>query len=176
MLRGALAVVLATALVAASMPALEDARRDHTSATVRSELEAVERAAGDLLATDDAIPGSGARRVVDLRLPAESWTDAGVERVTVGPAPDGPGGLFTWTVTDGHRHDHRLPDVPLRTADGERVAFRSAGRHRLVLALDGTPGDPVVTVRRFKSDDGGRPAHATLAIWERRGAGPRLRL
>lgn len=163
MYRAVLSVVLATALVAASIPAVETAGREHTAATVGSELRRVERAADGLLAADDAVPGAGARRVVTLRLPAESWTDAGVERVTVAPADSGRGAVTAWTVAGGRRHERRHPRLPLRTPGGEPVVIRSAGRHRLVLELDGTPADPAVTVRRFTSGDGGRRSHATLA-------------
>lgn len=161
MYRAVLAVVLATALVGATLPALGDARRDHTAATVESELAPLERDASRLLATDDAVPGDGARRVVRIDLPAESWADAGVTSVALAAADNGSGAVFAWQVAGGRRHERRHPSIPLATPDGGPVRFRSPGSHRLVLELDGRPGDPRVVARRFTRADGARTPHAT---------------
>lgn len=164
MLRAVLAVVLATALLGASLPAVDRARQDHSGTTVRTELDRVERAANSLIDADDpTIVGTGARRVVTVRLPKESWTDAGTDAVSFASSHEGPGGRLAWTVRGGMRHVRHLPNVPLRTATGDPLTLRSAGNHRLVLSLDGTAVDPVVTIRRFTSDGGASTPHATVA-------------
>lgn len=171
MIRVVLAVVLTTALLGASLPAIDDARRDHTDAAIRAELRTVERAATSLLETDDPTD-DGARRVVTVRLPTRSWTDARTEEVTIGPATDGRGGRFSWTVAGGTRQVRRLAEVPLRTPDGDPVSLTGTGRKRLVLSLDGSSAEPVVTVRRFTRDHGPTRAHATV-VAESRGVLPR---
>lgn len=176
MIRVVLAVVLTTALLGVSLPAIDDARRDHSETTVRTELQRVERAATDLLDTDDPT-ADGARRVVTVHLPTRSWTDAGVDGVTISPSRTGSGGRFTWTVEGGTRTVRRLPDVPIRTnSHGAPLTLNASGRHRLVLSLDGERGDPVVTVRTFTSDEGGSGPHATVATDAKRRTGWRVRV
>lgn len=162
--RTVLAVVLAAALVGASLPAIDDARRDHADAAVRDDIDRFERAANGLLATDDPVDVQrGARRVVTLRLPARSWRDVGVEAVAFESAEDGRGARVTWRLRGGLRHVRRLPGVPLRTAGESPLVAEAAGRNRLILSLDGSPGEPVVTVRRFINQEGTTPSHATVA-------------
>lgn len=175
MIRVVLAVVLATALIGVSLPAIDDARRDHTETVVRAELTQVERAATDLLQTDDPAD-DGARRVVTVRFPTKSWTDAGVDDVTMAASQDGSGGRFTWTVEGGPERVRPVPEIPLRTADGDPLRLAESGRHRLVLTLDGNRTAPVVTVRRFTSDEGASRVHATVASRPGRGTGRRMRV
>lgn len=177
MIRVVVAVVLTTALLGVSFPAIDDARRDHSETAVRAELDAVERAATDLLATDDPA-ADGARRIVVLQLPTRSWTDAGTEEVTIGAARNGSGGRVTWLVDDDStRRVRYLPDVPIRTdTDARALTLTESGRHRLVLALEGDATDPVVTVRTFTSDGGTSEVHATVAANPGRRTGRRVRL
>ena len=163
MIRAVLAVALAAALLGASLPAVDDARRDHTEQALGVELQRVERAAASLLRSDDPVTGAGARRVVSVSLPAESWTDAGVERVRVSGGRNGSTGVITWTVRTGRHGVRRLPDVPLRTPDGEALKLESAGMYRLVLSLERERDATVVRVRRFMNGEGSRAGHATLA-------------
>ncbi len=162
MIRAVLATLLAVALVGASLPAIDEGRRDHAETVVGTELDRVERAAGDLLASDDPTD-VGARRVITLNLPTRSWADADVDAVTIRGGRDAPAARFTWRVAGGQRRVRNLPDLPLRTPDGDPLPLESAGRHRLVLSLDGPRTAPVVTVRRFKSDDGTSATHETVA-------------
>lgn len=175
MIRVVLAVVLTTALLGVSFPVIDEARRDHTETTVETELREVERAATSLLTTDDPAE-DGARRIIEIRLPARSWSDAGVDAVTIGKSRAGNGGRLTWTAVGGRQQVRRLPDVPLRTDDGDSLGLEASGRHRLVLSLDGNRSDPVVTVRTFTSDDGTSPAHATVATDRRRRNDRRMRV
>lgn len=163
MIRAVLCVVLAVALVAVSIPAIDAARRDHTETLVRLELREFTQAARNLLETDDPVRGAGARRIVVLSLPEESWSDAGVDSVTIETGWNGSGGHLTWAVKGGRRQTRRLQDVPIHTVRGDPIVLKSAGKHRLVLTLDGTAAEPFVTVRRFKTDDALTEVHATVA-------------
>lgn len=160
MLRIVLAVVLATALLGVSQPVIEDARRDHTETAIRTEIQRVERAATDLLDEDDPTSGDGARRVVTITLPAESWTDAGIGVVTFKRSRDGQGGRVTWALDHGPVHVRHLPAIPLRSGSNGPFTLQTPGRHRLVLTLDGASAAPLVTIRQFTSDDVATGFHA----------------
>lgn len=162
MIRVVLAIVLTTALLGVSLPAIDDARQDHTETTVRTELQRLERAATNLLDTDDPAD-DGARRVVTVTMPARSWADVGIDSVALGPSRTGSGGRLTWAVEGGTRRVRRLPEIPIRTVDGDALAINASGRHRLVLSLDEAQNDPVVTVRRFTNHEEPTGAHATVA-------------
>jgi len=161
MIRAVLAVVLTTALLGASLPAIDDGRREHTHATVERELDRFERVARALRSTDDPVTGSGgARRLVTLSIPERSWSDAGLDVLTIAAWRNGSGGVITWRRPQGPRQDRRLPGLPLRTAGDGPLRLATDGDHRLVLSLDGTPRNPVVTVRRFTTEDVTTPDHA----------------
>jgi hypothetical protein len=150
MLRVAFAVALAVALVGAALPVIDDARRTNAAATVQGDLQTVERAAQSLLETDEHTPSAGARRSVTVRLPSRSWTNAGIEYVSIGGPPDGPSagpgrGVVFYRVRGGE--PRRLTfDVPLY-APGTPVVLRGDGEHRLVLGVERVDGQRVVTVR-----------------------------
>ena len=148
--RTVLAVLLATALLAVTLPPLDDARRERGATAVATDLEAVERAANDLVATDNPTTDAGARRVVTVRLPASRWTSAGVDRITITPSTADAPARVSWQVHRGRTATRRLPGLRLETATGGPLRLRETGRHRLVLVLSGTPESPVVTVRRLK--------------------------
>lgn len=147
--RVVLAVVLASALVAVALPPLDDARRERAATVVTDQVESIERTADALVSTDEPTDGVGARRVVTLRVPARQWTSAGVERVSFAPVGTGDHGRVSWRVHGG-RTSSRSLSVPLTTADDEPLVLDEPGHHRLVLALAGRPGAPVVVVRQLK--------------------------
>lgn len=167
MIRAVLAVAATAALLAASLPAVDDARRQHTEGVTREEAESLERAARSLVETEDVTRGGDARRIVAVTLPERGWAHAGLEGLVVAGGenatgrrtaaggenaiggPDATGGRVAWTVSGGRRTTYRIEGIALRTSSGEPVRLRGAGRRRLVLALGGTPRHPVVTVRRF---------------------------
>lgn len=143
MIRTVLAVVLTVALLAAAIPAVNEGREARTATHLDGVTERVERAARSLLAHDDPTPPdvAGARRVVDLRLPARSWTAAGATlRI------DGAADLIAYRVADGRPRRASLRGVDLRTPGGP-VVLRASGRHRLALSLVRDDGIGVV-VRR----------------------------
>lgn len=159
MLRAVMAVVLATALLATSMPALDAARRDHTAGAVRAELDRFETAVADLQAREEAVPPgtAGARRVVTVSLPARSWTDAGVAYVAFGGSPRDPESVereraeIAWQVRGGPLTKDRIPGAVVEPATGgcEPLVLRESGAHRLALSLVERGGRRVVVVRRL---------------------------
>lgn len=148
--RAVLAVVLATALLGVALPPLDDARSDRAAAAVADQTTELERVVEELVATDDPTGEDGARRIVELRVPARHWTSAGVERVAIRPTGADGTASVSWRVRGGRTRDRSLPGQTVATDDGEPLVLRETGPHRLVLTLDGQPGAPVVTVRRLK--------------------------
>lgn len=138
--RALLAVTIAAALLAASLPAIEAARTDRTAAKLDREASRVETAAADLLADDEA--DAGARRVVTVSLPPDSLSTAGVTRFAV-ICRDSC--VVQYRVAGAESRVRSLP-VPLSTPAGA-VAFSTPGTHRLVLGLVRVDGRRVVTVR-----------------------------
>lgn len=153
MIRVVLTVALATALFAASLPAVDSARADRTAAALDADLAQVRAATTGLVDHDDPThPGvAGARRVVGISLPPSSWTRAAVDSVTVA---GGGGGADTdrrvstvgYTLKNGRQRRVEV-DAPLRTPEGPLV-FDESGTHRLVATLRGGDGGAVVVVRR----------------------------
>lgn len=154
MLRVVLAVVLASALLGATLPLVERARVGHSEAQVSSELDRLETAATDLADRNDPVPANrtGARRTLTLRLPENSWARAGVSRLTVGPA-SAPKPL-RWQVDGGDVHHSRLADgLIVGPADG--LELGSGGRKRVVLTLEQRGGEPSVVIRRPEAASSG---------------------
>lgn len=141
MIRAVLAAVVAAALLAAALPAVESVRTDRTTAAMDRSVERIERAGSDLLVSDAA--NAGARRVVTVSLPARSLASAGVEWFAVNCSPDC---AVRYRLADGQRERHRVRSVPLATPDGP-VRFSKPGDHRLSLGLARQNGTRVVTVR-----------------------------
>lgn len=158
MIRLVLAVALAVALVAATLPAIEKARQDRGRVAAERSLDRLAAAASDLTARDAAVrPGArGARRVLRLCLPRRSWTRAGVTALAL-TATDGAGTRVGYRVGDGREVERRLP-VALWPLDGDAThadgteegptLSLSPGCHRLVLAAVRRDGAVGVTVRR----------------------------
>jgi hypothetical protein len=159
MLRAVMAVVLATALLATSLPVLDAARRDHTAGTVRAQLDRIETAVADLRTREEAVPPetAGARRVVTVSLPARSWTDAGVSYLAIGGSPresvpgDRERAEIAWQVRGGPLQERRIPGAVVEpgTRGDEPLVLREPGTHRLALSLVDRCGQRVVVVRRL---------------------------
>jgi len=174
-LRAVLAVALAVALLAASLPAVDRARRDHADSQVRGQLERLATAARALAARNDPVPvgDAGATRALTLRLPARGWRSAGVAYVAIGGVPgnattDTPDGdVLAWRLAGGPPRVVRVEGVAVHTVADDRIApdgrplvLRESGRHRVELSLVRHRGRPVVLVRRFKPEDGTSPERA----------------
>lgn len=141
MIRAVLATVIAAALLAAALPAVDSVRADRTNAAMERSVDRIERAGTGLLASDAA--DAGARRIVTVSLPARSLAAAGVVRFVVSCSPDCG---VRYRFADGHSRHHRVRSVPLATPDGP-VRFSRPGSHQLVLGLSRENGSRVVTVR-----------------------------
>ncbi|WP_435116826.1 DUF7311 family protein [Halolamina sp. C58] len=138
MIRALLAVSLAAALLAASLPAVESAAADRTAAALDRDVDRLDRAAGSLLVADDP----GARRVLTVTLPADSLVAVGVETFVVDCDPTCAVG---YSLRNGASRTRRL-SLPLATPDGA-VRFGTPGDHRLRLGLAHGDDGRVVTVR-----------------------------
>ena len=166
MLRVVVAVALSMALLTVSLPALETARRDHSAQRVTGELDGLTAAIEDVHAREGAVPDgtAGARRVVTLRLPARTWTDAGVEYVAVGgrldrsPPGEGDEVDLSWQVTGRQPRERRIHGVAVEArtdagGDGPLV-LREPGTHRLAITLVERGNRTVVVVRRLAASQG----------------------
>ena len=142
MIRPLLAALLATALLAVSLPAVDHAERERsaarTGATAATLAERIDRFA----ARNDPVAPSlpGASRVVSVGLPR------GVT-VRIDDA-------VRWRA--GGRSGEVRTDPPLDTPGGT-LELRG-GEHRLALGHVRCPDGPVVTLRRFKSDGAATPS------------------
>lgn len=155
--RTAVAVALAVGLVAASVPVVERARVDHSTATIAGEVERLERSAVALAAGNEVVPdgGSPARTRVTLSLPIRSWAESGVEAVRIQNGTGGPD--VEWTATGGATRYRTFPDVRVSgPADG--LAIGEGGRQRLVLSLERRGDNRTVVVRRPDADRAGAGA------------------
>lgn len=138
MIRALLAVSLAAALLAASLPAIESAAADRTAAALDRDVGRLERGGESLLAADDP----GARRVLTVTLPADSLVAVGVERFAVDCEPTC---AVRYSLQNGASRTRRL-SLPLVTPDGP-VRFGTPGDHRLRLGLAHGDDGRIVTVR-----------------------------
>nr|WP_254282161.1 hypothetical protein [Haloarcula salina] len=139
-----------TALVAASAPALSAARADAATGTVERQLETLASRLDALVATDDPTASGDARRVAALRLPARSYTSAGVDWLRFhGRAGTG---VATWRV-ENRTVSRRVAPLPVRPSRGTR-RLSEPGSHRLVFALTRADGRRVLTVERLGARSG----------------------
>lgn len=141
MIRVVVSVCVASALLAASLPAVEDARADRTATSLDRAGERLVRAAESLVAADAA--EAGARRIVQLRIPTGSLGEAGVREVRF---ECDPVCSMRYRLGDGRRGRTSLESVPLATPDGP-VSLSRPGTHRLRLGLAHDDDERVVTVR-----------------------------
>lgn len=144
MIRLLLAVGLTAALLGYALPAVEDARAGRADALAHEELTTLRDETASFAArTDATAPGvPGPTRLVTVRVPRGTSL-----RVGIGPRNESLG----W-VRDGHRgrveSDLRF-DEPLRIDD--------PGTHQLRVSLVRRGGRTVVSVRRFKPENGTTP-------------------
>lgn len=147
MLRAVLAVLVVAAIVAVTQPAIQQGRQDHASTLLADEVDALLDQGRDLVRTDEATAGPGARRIVTVELPSPQRFSSGASYVEIdGDDPS----TVEWAVEDGRSQRRVLDGLRLRTPDGEPLRLERPGDHRLVLGLAGSPGNPVVDVRRFE--------------------------
>jgi hypothetical protein len=143
MLRVVLAVSLAVALFAITVPAVESARVQYSDQRIASEFEALETVAKTLQEQNDPPPAgtSGARTTMTLRLPTKGWASADVEQLTIGET-----GTVQWRVSGGSEQTRHLSAVDLRPVGGS-LQLHDGGRHRLVLQMQ-----PDSSIRAKRAD------------------------
>lgn len=143
MLRAVLAVAMAAALLAVSVPVVETARVQYSDERIDRELDAIETAATTLTERNDPPPPGvpGPRQTITIDLPEKTWSTAGVAEVRLTPAADSEGHTTArWRVSGGTEHTRQLRAkvvTPQRTGE---IVLRDGGRQQLVLELqaDGT--------------------------------------
>lgn len=144
MIRVAVSVLLAVALVAASLPAIDYAAAERSDAQVRAAIDDLDAAAAELARTEEAAPGTaGARRVVAVDLPERGLAAAEVAHLTIAPTNRS----YSYRV-EGRSARTVRGRVPVYVADGRPLALREPGRHELVLRLVEVGGERRVVVER----------------------------
>lgn len=134
-IRTLLTVVVAAALLGASLPVVEDARVARTDAQLETTAVRVSETATALATADDPVPlgERGASRTLVVTLSSEGFADARADYLSIGGLPNDP-----HPTTVGYRVDGRAPeqvDAGVRLFTGERPLVLSPGRHTLRLVL-----------------------------------------
>ena len=147
MIRVVVTVLLAIAMLAAALPAVEDAAADRTERQLRADVESIDTAATDLLRSEEAVPGTaGARRTVTVTLPADGIAAAPVERFRISSTDR----RYNFSV-EGRDETQLRGTVPVHTRGDEPLVLREPGRHELVLALVQIEGERRVIVARIEA-------------------------
>jgi hypothetical protein len=156
-IRVVVTILLAAALLAAALPAVEDAAADRSERQLRAEIRDVDAAATDLLRSEEAVPGTaGARRTVAVTIPSPGIGAGDVEQLRI----SGTDRRYSFRV-DGRDSREITGTVPVHTLDGEPLVLREPGTHEFVLALVQVEGDrrvviaPLQRVRNGALDPGG---------------------
>lgn len=153
MIRAVLAVVLASALLSVSLPAIDAVAQDRSAARMDRTVDHIAGAATDLLSED---PGPTARlaprRLVTVALTPRSLTTARVERLTIDgdTATDGTARV-SYHVAGRGATSHRVM-APIATPDGP-VTLRAAGDQTLVMRLVRDGESPIVVLSRRTAED-----------------------
>lgn len=143
-IRTATTVALALAVLAASLPAVEDVRRSHANSRVHGELDRLERVAGDLAAENEVVPDQPARTRLTLTLPRGSWGSSGLATLSISAGTTGHD--VEWVIDGGPTRKRQL-SVRLAGA-GDGLRLDAGGRYRLVLELRQRGGERAVVVTR----------------------------
>lgn len=145
MIRVVVAALLALAILAAAMPAIESARQDRTEAQVEAAIDDIDEAAVDLTRSEEPVKhGPGAKRVVTVKIPAAGFAAADVEYLRIG-ADDG---RYEFRIED-RRQRARHGRIPVHGSDGEPVVLSEPGTHRLALRLVADGSGTRVVVERL---------------------------
>lgn len=146
MIRVVVAVAVAAAVLAASLPAIETARVERTTAALDRISERIDRAALTTLASE---PGEHtaagglptARRVVSISVPRRSLAAAGIRVLAVCPGENATGAVFVRAV--GHAPTARTPlAAPYDVPTGGIVFPRRGTVHLALVPVAPRPGAP----------------------------------
>ncbi|WP_323191986.1 hypothetical protein [Halostella sp. PRR32] len=147
--RVVIAAVLATALVAAALPAVDAGRERASDTHLRGEVDELERSAAALLEREETAwtESNAPQRTVTVRIPERGWWRAGVDFLAIRAPPDGSArGRVTYKV-DGRRERVCTLDLAMRPRNGP-IDIRRAGEHDLRLRLVRDDGNRTVVVDR----------------------------
>lgn len=118
MIRVVLTVLVAVALLTASMPAIETARAATTAERIGAETDRLERAIGGVVAGSTPVsdPAMAAQTTALVRVPT-GFTAADLDRVALVESPDRPGEVVLAYRIDGRsEREFRIGTGPTRTA------------------------------------------------------------
>lgn len=147
MIRYALALVLATAIVGTAVTAADHVATTRGEQAVEAEIQTVESAAQSLYELEEPAEGLGPRRIVTIELHDRGPLRAEPARVKF-ERVDGVTRV-TYRVDGGVRQKQTI-SVPIRHADGGPVGLTNwDGSVRLVLRLTVENGQRVVTVEPY---------------------------
>lgn len=154
MIRVVLTVLVAVALLATTMPALEDARTATAAERLETETDRVERAVGGLVSGSTSVsdPSLAARTTVTVRAPAGVSAPQIDRLALVEPTGAGAdaGAALRYRIDGGRRRTLPIaPESTVATVEvvGGPIALRTRGESRLELRLV-DDGGPTVRVRR----------------------------
>lgn len=158
--RTLLTVLVASALVGASLPAVDDAREQRTAMRLDATATRLSDAAATLVATDDPVPPGerGAARTVVVTVSRAGFAAARADYLSVGGLPGAAA-----PATIGYRvagEPPRRVDAAVAFVTGPEPLVLPPGRHRLRLTLVRTPSGVGVRVQPA-SREPGRSAPAT---------------
>ncbi|MDR5673360.1 putative pilin/flagellin [Halalkaliarchaeum sp. AArc-CO] len=154
MIRPAVSIVLAVVLVGVATGALSATETERSVTHVEGEIDRLERAAADLVASSTAVAGidSAGRVPVTVTVPDSGISSARIDRVRLGcpvsvPSEECPPWQASYRLPDGTARQLSVDGPRLRTADGPLVF--GPGKHRLSLVYVRTEDDrPAVIVSR----------------------------
>ena len=153
MIRVVLTVLVAVALLAASMPAVETARTATTAERIGAEADRLERAIGGVVAGSTPVsdPSMAAQTTVLLRVPT-GFAAADVDRVALVESPDRPDrAALAYRIDDRPERTLRVgtgPAEPAVDLVGGPVELRPGGANRIrIRYVD--DGGPTVRIRRI---------------------------
>lgn len=152
MIRVVLAVALAIALVALSVPAIDHGSAVKSERQVERELATLDRAATSLV-RDEELPAAGhagARRTVTLSLPADSFASRSIAFLEIERVRDGSVATYALEGRSDRVVHLDAPIVsPTADPDRETIELRGPGTRAFVLTLErGDSGDPIVVLER----------------------------
>ncbi|SIS01095.1 hypothetical protein SAMN05421752_107100 [Natronorubrum thiooxidans] len=143
--------MLAIAMLAVAMPALDRGATMNTERTVDSSIAAVDDAA-TAVATEERSPAGhpDPQRVVEVTLPAQSLTTTAVDQFEIVPHENGSFSHARYVLEDGTTREAVIDEriVWLDPAKTEPIEFDGPGELQLVLTLHSDmDGEPVVVAR-----------------------------
>lgn len=118
MIRVVLTVLVAVALLTASMPAVESARTATTAERVGAEADRLERAIGGVVAGSTPVsdPAMAAQTTVIVRVPT-GFAAADLDRVALAESAERPDGVaLAWRIDGGPAREFRIGTGPAEAA------------------------------------------------------------